>query len=105
MKAIHCCKTMEMELTAWKAMIYDIVHKMETLSEGEKKNILPDMQDIHTLIEEMDKRIDDIRENCTPETGIAAIQPERKKFVGDVESLRTKVDDTLRVLGEGNADT
>ena len=101
MKAMDCCKTMEMELTAWKAMIYDIVRKMETLSDGEKKNILSDMQDIHTLIQEMDKRIDDLRENCTPETDIAAIQPERKKFVGDVESLRAKVDDTLRVLDEG----
>ena len=41
MKARNCCKTMEAELTAWKAIVYDIVRKMEELPGGEKEKIHP----------------------------------------------------------------
>jgi hypothetical protein len=102
MKARNCCKTMEMELTAWKAMVYDIVRNMEKLGGGEKENILPNIQDIHILIEEMDNRIEEIREKCSPETGIDDIRTEREKFNVDVSSLRVKVEDAMQVLGAGN---
>jgi hypothetical protein len=102
MKARNCCKTMEMELTAWKAVIYDIVRNMEKLGGGEKEKILPNIHDIHILVEEMDNRIDEIRENCTPETGMDDIRTEREKFNGDVSSLRVKVADAVQVLGAGN---
>ena len=102
MNARNCCKTMEMELTAWKAVIYDIVRNMEKLPGGDKENILPNIQDIHILIEEMDNRIDEIREKCTPETGIDDIRTEREKFDIDISSLRTKVEDAVQVLGAGN---
>ena len=102
MNGLNCCKTMEMELTAWKAMVYDIVRSMEKHSGGGKEKILPNIQDIHILIEEMDNRIEEIREKCSPETGIDDIRTEREKFNGDISSLRVKVDDALQVLGAGN---
>ncbi|MBW2368633.1 MAG: hypothetical protein JRH15_12190 [Deltaproteobacteria bacterium] len=43
MKAGNCCKTMEAELTAWKANVYDIVRAMETLPGGERAKILPNI--------------------------------------------------------------
>ena len=102
MKARNCCKTMEMELTAWKAMVYDIVRNMEKLPGGDKEMILPNIQDIHILIGEMDDRIDEIREKCTPETGIDDIRTEREKFSAGISSLRVKVEDAVQVLGAGN---
>ena len=93
---------MEMELTAWKAMVYDIVRNMEKLGGGEKETILPNIQDIHMLVEEMDNRIEEIREKCSPETGIDDIRTERDKFNVDVSSLRVKVEDAMQVLGAGN---
>ena len=80
MKARNCCKTMEMELTAWKAILYDITRKMELIPGGEKQKILPNIEDLHMLVSEMDQRIDEIRENCTPETGIDDIRTDRDKF-------------------------
>ena len=80
MKARNCCKTMEMELTAWKAIVYDIVRKMDQLSGGEKEKIHGNIEDLHILVAEMDERIDQIRESCTPETGIDDIKTDREKF-------------------------
>ncbi len=98
MQAISFCKTMEMELTAWKAMIYDIVRKMEKLPTEEKGNILPNIQHMHMLVEEMDNRIEEIRQKCAPETGIGDLRIDREKFNVDLASLRKKLDETMEEL-------
>ncbi|MCF8069825.1 MAG: hypothetical protein K9L30_14690 [Desulfobacterales bacterium] len=102
MKAKNCCKTMEMELTAWKAIIYDIARKMEKLPGGEKQKILPNIEDLHMLIEEMDDRIEQIRENCTPETGIDDIKTDKEKIDQLMGGLRVKTEEAMKVLGAGN---
>lgn len=102
MKAVNCCKTMEMELTAWKAIIYDIARKMEKLPGSDRAKVLPNIEDLHILVEEMDSRIEDIREKCTPETGIDDIRTEREDFDQHMASLRVKSEDAMKVLGAGN---
>ncbi len=102
MKARNCCKTMEAELTAWKANVYDIVRSIENLSGGEKEKILPNIEDLHMLIAEMDDRIDQVRENCTPETGIDDIRTEREAHDVDISKLRVSAEEAMSVLGAGN---
>jgi hypothetical protein len=102
MKARNCCKTMEAELTAWKANVYDIARKMETLTGGEKEKILPNIEDLHILIAEMDVRIDQIRENCTPETGIDDIRTDRELFDKSLAKLRVTAEEAMRGLGAGD---
>ena len=102
MKARNCCKTMEAELTAWKANVYDIARKMESLSGGEKVKILPNIEDLHILIAEMDDRIDQIRDNCTPETGIDDIRTEKELFDQSLATLRITAEQAMLGLGAGD---
>lgn len=102
MKAKNCCKTMEMELTGWKAIVYDITRKMEALPGGEKTKILTNIEDLHMLIAEMDDRIDQIRENCTPETGMEDIKTEREAFDAAISTLRVNAQEAMQGLGAGN---
>ena len=102
MKAKNCCKTMEAELTAWKANVYDIVRNMEKMPGGEKEKILPNIEDLHMLIAEMDDRIDRIREDCTPETGMDDIRTEREAHEVDLSKLRVNANEAMQVLGAGN---
>ena len=102
MKARNCCKTMEAELTAWKANVYDIVRNMEKIPGGEREKILPNIEDLHMLIAEMDDRIDQIRENCTPETGIDDIRTERKAFDATLSKLRVNAEEAMQGLGAGD---
>jgi len=102
MKAKNCCKTMEMELTGWKAIVYDITRKMEKLPGGEKEKILPNIEDLHMLVEEMDVRIEQIRESCTPETGMEDIQTERKAFDASISTLRVNAAEAMQGLGGGD---
>jgi len=102
MKARNCCKTMEAELTAWKANVYDIVRHMEELPGGEKEKILPNIEDMHILIAETDDRIEQIRENCTPETGIADIRTDREEFDKSLTKLRVTAEEAMQGLGAGD---
>ena len=102
MKAKNCCKTMEMELTGWKAIVYDITRKMEALPGGEKEKIRANIEDLHMLVSEMDERIEQIRETCTPETGIDDIRTEREAFNTAVSNLRMSTEEAMRGLGGGD---
>ena len=102
MKAKNCCKTMEAELTAWKANVYDIVRNIERLPGGEKEKILPNIEDLHMLIADMDDRIEQIRDNCTPETGIDDIRTDKELFDKSLTTLRMSANEAMRGLGGGN---
>jgi len=102
MKALTCCKTMEAELTAWKANVYEIVRKMQELPAVDRERVLSNIEDLHILITEMDDRIEQIRENCSPETGIADIRTQREEFDKSLTSLRVKADEAMQIVGAGN---
>ena len=102
MKARNCCKTMQAELTAWKANVYDIARKMEGLPGNEREGILPHIEDLHILIAEMDDRIEQIQEKCTPETGIDDIRADREEFDKHLATLRVTADEAMRGLGGGD---
>ncbi|MCG6894660.1 MAG: hypothetical protein LJE65_13735, partial [Desulfobacteraceae bacterium] len=57
---------------------------------------------LHILIAEMDDRIEQIRENCRPETCIDDIRTERELFDKSLASLRVTADEAMRGLGGGN---
>ena len=67
-----------------------------------KDKILPNIEELHILIAEMDDRIDQIRENCNPETGMDDIQAEREAFNASLTSLRVNTEEAMRGLGGGN---
>lgn len=102
MEALNCCKTMAAELTAWKANVYDIVRRMDSLPGGDKEKILPNIEDLHMLIAELDDRIEQIRENCSPVTGIDDIRTDREKYDNALSQLRIKAEDAMRILGAGD---
>ena len=54
------------------------------------------------LIAEMDDRIDQIRDNCTPETGMEDITSERQAFQNAISSLRVTTEEAMQGLGAGN---
>ena len=93
---------MEMELTGWKAIVYDIARKMDQLPGGQKEKIQPNIEDLHILITEMDERIEQIRNNCTPETGMDDIQTERESFNKAISTLRVSAEEAMRGLGGGD---
>ena len=53
MDVMDYCKGMEMELTAWKAKLYDLTRKIDKLGSADKEKILPNVEDLHMYVEEI----------------------------------------------------
>ena len=72
------CDSLEIELTGWKAKVYDIVRKLDKLSSGEKEKVVPEVNELHMLIEELDDRVERLEKECPVEWEPDKIELERK---------------------------
>ena len=55
---------METEMTAWKAKLYDVMRKVDTLGSAEKENVLVYITDLNMLLEEMSERVERLKTEC-----------------------------------------
>jgi hypothetical protein len=45
------------ELSGWKLKVADIVRRLDKMDSGDKEKVVPQVNELHGLIEEMDDRI------------------------------------------------
>ena len=72
------CDNLTIELTGWKAKIYDIVRRLDRLPSGDKGRVLDQVNDLHVLVEEMDDRIERLRNQCPSDWSPEKIELETK---------------------------
>jgi hypothetical protein len=95
MNVIDYCKGMEMELTAWKAKVYDLTRKVETLGSKEREKILPNIQDLNMFITEMSNRIEQLKNECPTEWS-----PQKKDIDKGSVDMRSKYESTMEYIGK-----
>jgi hypothetical protein len=89
------CKGMEMELTAWKAKVYDLTRKVESLGSKEREKVLPNIQDLHIFIADLSSRIEQLKNECPTEWS-----PQKKDIEKGSIDMRGKYDETLEYIGK-----
>jgi len=67
MEMTHYCDGLASELTTWKGRLYDVVTKLDSTSCGEKQYVVPQVNDLHIIIEEMGDKIQQLRTECSAE--------------------------------------
>jgi hypothetical protein len=72
------CDNLTIELTEWKAKIYDITRKLDKLPSGDKGKILGHVNDLHMLVEEIEDRIERLRNQCPSDWSPDKIELETK---------------------------
>ena len=84
------CKTLEAELTVWKAKVYDIIARLDKVSSGEKEKVIGQVRDLHALFVELDDRISRLKRECPTEWGPDKIEIEQKisTLTGKIGYLR-----------------
>ncbi|MEJ5359255.1 MAG: hypothetical protein WHT06_11345 [Desulfobacterales bacterium] len=95
MNVIDYCKGMEMELTAWKAKMYDLTRKVESLGSKEREKILQNVQDLNILLADMQARIEQLRNECPTEWS-----PQKKDIDKGTVDMRSKYEETLNYIGK-----
>ncbi len=65
------CESLTAELIGWKARMYDVVRTLDKMSTGEMEKFVPEVYEIHAIIEELNDRIERLERECptqwTPE--------------------------------------
>ena len=78
------CDSLAIELTGWKAKVYDITRKLDKMSSGDKEKVVPEVNEMHMLIEELDDRVDRLKRECPVQW-----EPDRIELEGRTTQLKT----------------
>lgn len=93
MEVTDYCRNVEMELTAWKSKLYDVVRKMDKAPTGDKEKIYEDINGLHIIMTELEDRLDRLRTACP--TDWRAEEKDIRVKLGDLES---RYNDAAKVL-------
>jgi predicted nuclease with TOPRIM domain len=91
------CKGMETEMTAWKAKLYDVMRKVDTLGSAEKEKILPNVEDLHMFLAEMTDRIEKLKTECPSDWS-----PDKKEIEEGSIDMRGKYEETMEYIGKAS---
>jgi hypothetical protein len=58
------CSNVDVELTMWKAKIFDVIRKADQLGSADLEKVLPNIQDLKMVITEMEERTHQLRTEC-----------------------------------------
>jgi hypothetical protein len=88
------CKGMETEMMAWKAKLYDVMRKVDKLGSAEKEKALPNIEDLHMLLEEMTDRVETLKTECPSDWS-----PVKKEIEEGGIDMRSKYEETMEYIG------
>ena len=91
------CKSMEMEMAAWKAKLYDVMRKVDKLGSAEKEGILANVEDLHMLLEEMSDRVEKLKTECPSDWS-----PIKGEIEGGSVDMRGKYEETMEFIGKAS---
>ena len=97
MDVVDYCKGMETEMTAWKAKLYDVTRKFDKLGTAEKDKVLPNVEDLHMLLEEMADRVEKLKTECPSDWS-----PDKKEIEVKSVDMRGKYEDTMEYIGKAS---
>jgi len=97
MDVMDYCKNMEIELTAWKAKMFDTMNKIDKLPTGSKEKIFPQVGELKMIITELDDRISKLKAECPTEWS-----PIKEEVDEKVDTLRGKYGQVMEVMSLGD---
>ena len=95
MELTDYCNGVALELNGWKAKFFYIAQKIDDLGSAEKQSILPNVEDIHMLLSELETRIDQLKHECPTEWN----SPGRETDEAHLD-MRGSYEDTMAFIGK-----
>ena len=72
------CDSTGADLIAWKAKLYDVIRKTETLDKAGKDEVDPMVKELNQLMDDLDKRIAILAQECPLECESQKIEIQEK---------------------------
>lgn len=87
------CRGVDMELTLWKARLYDVISQMDRLPTGKKQGMFEEVNGLHIVMSDLEERIDKLRRECPTEW-----RPDQEEVRVKMSELNSRYNDTAGVL-------
>ena len=84
-------------MTAWKAKLYDVMRKVDKLGSAEKEKALPNIEDLHMLLEEMTDRVETLKTESPSDWS-----PMKKDIEEGAVDMRGKYEETMDYIGKAS---
>ena len=97
MDAKSYCDSVRIELTQWKAKLYDVMSKVDGLGSAEKEKILPNVEDLRMLLGEMEDRVETLKTECPSDWS-----PRKKEIEDGGVDMRGKYEETMDYIGKAS---
>lgn len=91
------CSAMESEMTSWKAKMYDVMRKIDSLGTAEKEKMLMNIQDLNIYLDDMSRRVEQLRTECPSDWS-----PIKKKMEQGTIDMRGKYEETMEEIGKAS---
>jgi hypothetical protein len=88
------CSNVDMELTLWKAKIFDVIRKADRLGSADLEKVLPNIQDLKMVVTDLEDRIHQLRTECPLEW-----KPIRDEIDGVKGNLTNTYDEVIDYIG------
>ena len=72
------CGTLATELGTWRAKVSDVTRKFDKVSIGDKQKVVPMVNELHMVLEELDDRVERLKRECATQWGPENIGVEAK---------------------------
>ena len=82
------CDNLSVELGGWKEKVGQIAQRLDRMPSGDKEKVVPQVNELHALIEELDDRIGRLRRECPAEW-----QPDKIELDTKVERIKSTYED------------
>jgi hypothetical protein len=89
------CETVNHELTAWKAKIYDVIRKSEKLPARSKSKVAPLIKELNASMDDLNTKLELLARECP-----ADFRPQRKEIKDKMSEVKTAWKNVWGVLGE-----
>ncbi len=87
------CHSIEIELNAWKAKMYNMVRKVDKLRGADKDKLAAQVEGLHKQIEDIERIVNTLQTECP-----ADFSPQKKEVEQTQSEMKKKYDDAMAAV-------
>ena len=95
MDAKSYCDSVGIELTGWKAKLYDVIRKTDSLAAEEKQRVHSTLTELHDLVDDLNDRIELLSRECPAEWS-----GHKEEIEGKISQMNDRWKNVWGVMGE-----
>ena len=89
------CDSVGVELAGWKAKLYDVIRKTDSLTDAEKVKVAPMVQELNAIVDDLNARLELLVRECPEDWA-----PDKAAIGEKMSQMKGKWKEVWGVMGE-----